>query len=73
LPHQELKSTEASAAQALALVTDLLVDIAVPKQAAALLLPLALAQAALDAALAMAEPPAYLGVHWKYLHVWDEG
>src|SRR5205814_1899707 len=57
----------------LGLVADLVVDVAVAEQAAALLLPLPLAETALHAALAIAETAAYLGVHLKYLHAWDEG
>jgi hypothetical protein len=36
-------------------------------------LPLLLAEAALDAALAIAEEPSYLGFHLKYLHVREAG
>ena len=68
LPHQEVEGAEAAAVEAAGLVADLVVDVAVAEHAAALLLPLLLAESPLDAALAIAEAPAYLGLHWKYLH-----
>src|SRR5262249_23939024 len=73
LPYQQLKGTEAAAAQALSLVAHLVVDSGVTEHGAALFLPLPLTQAALQAALAIAETAAYLGVHLKYLHVQRKG
>src|SRR5262249_49371567 len=70
---QEVEGAQAAAAQALGLGADLVVDVAVAEHALALLPPLPLAQAALQAALAIAEPSAYVGVHLKYLHVPSEG
>ena len=69
LLHQQVDGTDTAAVQPLSLVTDLVVEVAVAEHAAALLWPLLRAEAALDAALAIAEAPAYLGFHLKYLHV----
>jgi hypothetical protein len=70
---KELASAEAAGVQAAALVANLVVDVAVPEHPLALFLPLPLAQATADAALAIAEPPVYLGVHLSYLHERGKG
>jgi hypothetical protein len=59
---QEMDGTDAPAVQALRLVPDLVVDVAVAEHASALLGPLLVAEAA-----------AYLSLHLKYLPVRGEG
>src|SRR5262249_45501291 len=73
LLHQQVDGADTAAVQPLGLVTDLVVDVAVPEHALTLLGPLLFAQAALDAALAIAQAPAYLGCHLKYLPARGEG
>jgi hypothetical protein len=58
LPHQELDGAEAVGVEAAGLVADLVVDVGIAEQAAALLRPLPLAQTPPDAALAVAQAPA---------------
>src|SRR5262249_31836939 len=70
---EELAGAEAAGVQAAGLVADLVVDVVVAEQAAALLRPLPRAQAPADAALAIAEALAYPGVHLKYLPARGKG
>jgi hypothetical protein len=70
---EELAGADASGVQATGLVADVVVDVAVPEHPPALFSPLLLAQAAADAALAMAESPLYLDVHLKYLRAGGKG
>src|SRR5205085_732818 len=55
--------------EALGLGGKVVVDVLRPEHGSALVLPLLLAEAVLDAPLAIAEPPLYPGLHLKYLHV----
>src|SRR5207248_8214356 len=71
--HEELAGAEAAGVQAAGLVGDLVVGVAVAEHPPALLAPVLFAQAAADAALAIAEPPLYLDVHLKYLRAGGEG
>jgi len=73
LSHQEMEGAEAAGVQTAGLVADLVVDVGVAEQAAALLRPLPRAQPAPDAALAIVQPPAYCGLHGNYLPAWGEG
>jgi len=70
---EELEGAEAAGVQALGLVAEFVVDVAVAEEAAVLLGPLLGAEAVSDTALAIAEPAAYLGVHLKYLHARGKG
>jgi hypothetical protein len=58
LPHQELQGAQAAGVQAVGLVADLIVDVVVAEQAAALLRPLPLVQPLPEAAPAIAQAPA---------------
>ena len=70
---EEVAGAEAGGVQAARLVAEVIVDVAVAEQAAALLGPLTRAQATADAALAIAQAFLYGGVHLKYLHGWGKG
>ena len=72
LPDQQVEGAEAAGAQTAGLVADLIVDVVVAEQAAALLLPLLLAEPPPDAALAIAQAPAYLVLHQEYLPAWSD-
>ena len=67
LPHQELEGAEAAGVEAPGLLADLVVDVGVAEQAAALLRPLPRAQPPPDAAPAIAQAPPYLVLHYKHL------
>jgi hypothetical protein len=71
--HEQVAGAQATAVQAACLVADFVVDIAVAKQTATLFGLLLLAQAPLDAALAIPQAAAYGGLHLKYLHAWGKG
>src|SRR5262249_59565184 len=64
---------EAAGVQAAGLVAEVVVDVAVAEHPAALLGPVPVAQAAADAALAIAESPLYRDVHLKYLRAGGRG
>src|SRR5262249_52907477 len=71
--HEELAGAEAAGVQAAGLVAEVVVDVAVAEHPAALLGPVPVAQAAADAALAIAESPLYRDVHLKYLRAGGRG
>src|SRR5205085_9157739 len=70
---QQVKGPQASAVDAFGLGGHVVVDVLGLEHGATLLVPLLLAQPALDPALAIAEPLLYPGFHLKYLRPWGMG